>query len=456
MLGKDKALDILAQIVRNSEADQTEAVLVGTSEGVTRFGESIIHQNMAESNVRIILRVALGKKLGVVSVNTLQLEDLKSSLQRALQIARVQKENPYFESFPVPEGPGRSEACLIPTYDPETATCSPQQRAEIVQQAFQQAEPYGFKVAGALANGDREMAVVNSQGISVYQSYTQARFSLTLIAPDGSGYATDTSRNIRDINFSKLIETALDKCIKSQRPIPLKPGSYDVILEPPAVSILLQWLGYIGFGAKSFQEGRSFLSGRLGEKITGSSITVYDDGWDPSGVPILFDVEGVQKKKVVLIDKGVATGVLYDSLTGVYDRKPSTGHALLPGGFHGGEPGPLNLFMEPGDATFPEMLTSMEHGLLITRFHYVNGLLDTRQAFMTGMTRDGTFLIEEGTLKRAVQNLRFTESILDAFSRVEKISQERRRIGFWGSEVGTCVVPTLLLREFHFTGRTST
>jgi len=450
MFGKDKALDLLTQIVHGSEADQTEAVLIGTSEGLTRFGESVIHQSMSESNEKVVLRVALGKKLGTVSVNSLRLEDLKKSLQNALQIARVQKKNPYFESFPAPE-----EIPEIQTYDPETAAYSPQQRADIIKRAFRQADPHGFKVAGALATGEGEMAVVNSRGLSAYQPYTQVRFNIILTAPDGSGYATDTSRQIRDINFPGLIETALDKCSKSRKPSPLEPGAYDALLEPPAVSILLQWMGYIGFGAKSFQEGRSFLSGRLGEKITGASITIYDDGWELSGVPIAFDSEGVRKKKVVLIDKGVGAGVVYDSLTGAREQKPSTGHASLPGGFHGGDPLPLNLFMEPGTATRSEMLASMGRGLLITRFHYVNGLLDTRQALMTGMTRDGTFLIEEGVLKKPVQNLRFTEGILDAFSRVEKISRERQRVGFWGSEVGTCVVPTLLLRGFHFTGKTS-
>ncbi|HWP49262.1 MAG TPA: TldD/PmbA family protein [Candidatus Limnocylindrales bacterium] len=450
MLGKDKALDILTNIVRKSEADQTEAVLVGNSEGLTRFGESVIHQSMIESNIRVIFRVALGKKLGIASVNSLNPEDLKKSLQSAIQIAQLQKENPYFESFPASE-----EMPDLQTYYPETAAYSPQQRAEIIQQAIQRADSYGFRVAGALATGEGEMAVVNSRGLSVYQPYTQVRFNITALTADGSGYATDTSRNIQQVDFPQLIETALEKCSNSRNPSSLEPGFYDVILEPPAVSILLQWMGYIGFGAKSFQEGRSFLSGRLGERITGSSITIYDDGWDPAGVPITFDAEGVRKKKVILIDKGVAANVLYDTLTGARDHKPSTGHAMLSGGFHGGEPAPLNLFMEPGEVSFSEMLTSMERGLLITRFHYVNGLLDTRRALMTGMTRDGTFLVEEGKIKKPIQNLRFTEGILDAFSRVKKISRERHRVGFWGSEIGTCVVPALLIQGFHFTGKTS-
>jgi predicted Zn-dependent protease len=450
MLGKEKAFDILTRIVRDSEADQTEVVLRGTWEGLTRFGESIIHQSMAESDVKINIRVALGKKLGMASTNSLQPEDLKQALQSAIQIARVQKENPYFESFPKPE-PMKD----IQTYYSETAAFLPQQRAEIVHRAFQRAASHGFRVAGALATGEGEIAVANSRGLSVYQPYTQARFNVIILASDGSGYATETSRNIQDIDFSKHVETALDKCAKSRNPSPLEPGPYDVLLEPPAVSILLQWMGNIGFGAKSFQEGRSFLSDHLGEKITGSSITIYDDGWDPTGVPIAFDSEGVRKKKVVLIDKGVATGVLYDSLTGSQDQRSSTGHASLPEGFYGGNPSPLNLFLEPEDSSLSDMLASMERGLLVTRFHYVNGLLDTRRALMTGMTKDGTFLIEDGKIKKPVQNLRFTESILEAFARVEKISQERHRVGFWGSETGACVVPTLLIRGFHFTGKTS-
>ncbi|MBN2564518.1 MAG: TldD/PmbA family protein, partial [Candidatus Eisenbacteria bacterium] len=179
---------------------------------------------------------------------------------------------------------------------------------------------------------------------------------------------------------------------------------------------------------------------------------IYDDGRDPEGVPIPFDFEGVPKRKVTIIENGVARGPVYDSVTAAKDGVKSTGHAGL-SVFRGG-PGPSNLFIAPGDAEMGDLMKAVKRGLLITRFHYINGLLDTRKALFTGMTRDGTFLIENGKVTKAVKNLRFNDSMLRAYSNVEALTKKRGVAGRnWGG-IGSITAPTVLIRDFRFTGTT--
>jgi predicted Zn-dependent protease len=193
------------------------------------------------------------------------------------------------------------------------------------------------------------------------------------------------------------------------------------------------------------------MTGKLGEKVMGENITIWDDALDPAGRPFPFDSEGVARKKVMLIEDGVAVGPVYDTITAVKDGTESTGHASSP--VYAGGPSPQNLFMTPGDSSVDEMVSSVRKGLLITRFHYVNGLLDTRKALFTGMTRDGSFLIENGKVGRPVKNLRFTQNMLEAFSNVEALSKDVGRVqAVWGD--GAFVVPSMLIRGFRFTGST--
>jgi len=241
---------------------------------------------------------------------------------------------------------------------------------------------------------------------------------------------------------------ASEKCIAGRRLVAFHSGPVDVLLEPPAVSGLLDWLGYIGFGGKQFNEGTSFLTGRLGERIMGPGVTIYDDYAEIAGMGLAHDFEGVPRQRVELVKDGVATGVIHDRQSAARAGAESTGHASPPDSDLG--PMCLNLAMAPGEATREEMIASMDRGLVVTRFHYLNGLLDTRRALFTGMTRDGTFLVEKGQVSGAVENLRFTESMLEAFSRIAAIGRERQSLGTWAGRGATCTVPPILIRDFHF------
>jgi predicted Zn-dependent protease len=276
-----------------------------------------------------------------------------------------------------------------------------------------------------------------------------------MMSDGASGYANFVSRNIEDIDVKRTSEEAAEKCLRSKNPREIEPGEYEVILEGYAVSDLLLFLGHLGFGALSVQEGRSFMSNKFGQKITGENITIWDDGLNPESFAVPFDFEGVPKKKVILIEKGIAENVVYDSYTAGKEGKNSTGHALPLPNTCG--PMPLNLFLKNGEATKEEMISSTKRGLLVTRFHYTN-VVEPMKTIITGMTRNGTFLIEEGKIKGPVKNLRFTESVLKALSRVSMISKETKLASegtIYGRRFATgSVVPAIKVDKFNFSGAT--
>ena len=214
---------------------------------------------------------------------------------------------------------------------------------------------------------------------------------------------------------------------------------------------MLFFLGYMGMGALSVQEGRSFMCGKIGERVTGDKVTIWDDGLDPRGLPLPFDFEGMPKQKVMLIEKGIAKNVVYDSATAAKEPgKKSTGHSLPAPNTQG--PLPINLFMEPGKSTKEEMLASTDRGIWVTRFHYTN-VLHPVKTVITGMTRDGTFLIEKGKITRPLKNLRFTQSILEALSNVEMLTSTLKVVKDDWNALGT-TVPAIKVRNFRFTGGT--
>ncbi|MFH1335312.1 MAG: metallopeptidase TldD-related protein [Candidatus Zixiibacteriota bacterium] len=322
----------------------------------------------------------------------------------------------------------------------------------MAKKIFDQAKTFDLTVAGSFSTGYTEIAVVNFNGVACYQPLTSAYVNLVVMGDNSSGYSDQISRDVNDIQVDDLAQTAIGKCMDSKNPRDLEPGEYPVILEPSAVAALVEWMNYIGFGCKPLQEGTSFLSNRIGKKIMGENVAMYDDGTDEGAIAFPFDFEGVPKQKVTLIEKGVARGVVYDSISAHKESKKSTGHALTPDSAEGGLA--LNLFIEEGDSSPDKMIKSAEKAILVTRFHYINGLLDTTNVLLTGMTRDGTFWVENGKIKHGIKNLRFTESTLKAFSNILQISKERKIINTWWQDVGCIIAPAMLIDNFKFTGKT--
>jgi len=288
--------------------------------------------------------------------------------------------------------------------------------------------------------------------VEVYQRYSDIVFHLIVENDGSSGYAGFVSRDPDQLDIVSLAREAIQKASRGML-AQIEPGEYEVILEPYAVSELLSFLGYLGFHALAVQEGRSFFCNEFGKKLVDSRVTIYDDGLDPEGLQIPFDFEGIPKQRVTFFEEGVAKGVTYDSFTGNREGKNSTGHGLIAPNTEG--PIPINLFMQGGESSLEEMVRSVRKGIYVTRFHYTN-VVEPMKAILTGMTRDGTFLIEEGEIKRPIKNLRFTESVLRALSRVSAVSRERRICSegtvYSRRFITGVVTPAIKVDGFNFSG----
>lgn len=433
-------------------AHQAEAVYHASRTGLTRYAASRIHQNLERREAEVLFRVALDQRIGVSRTTDLGLAGLEACLDRALAIARLQKPNPWFTGLPA--GPAHDAAMPKDGSPaaPEGTIPTPAERLELAHAVLCKVDESGLQAAGSLSTAGGELAVVNSEGRSTRLPYRLAES--VLVAMDGngdsasSGYAAWAGHDPAGLDPHRLAAVASEKCLAGRRRVVLSPGPIDVLLEPPAVAGLLDWFGYIGFGGKQYNEGTSFLSSRLGDQIMGPGVTLYDDHAEVAGMGLASDFEGVARRRVELVRDGVAAGVVHDSLSAARAGVDSTGHASPPDAELG--PMPMNLAMAPGRSTREEMIASMDRGLVVTRFHYLNGLLDTRRALFTGMTRDGTFLVQKGEIVGAVANLRFTEPMLEAFSRIAAIGGHRQSLGTWAGRGSTCTVPPILIRGFHF------
>lgn len=438
MLGKERCLEMVHAVLQASPAEQTEVLVHADTEQLTRFANNHIHQNVSISDVAVRVRAFIGKKMGVASTNRTAPEALAEVAERAVRIARLQREIPDFTSLAGPQ-----QHADVHAYHDATADCSPRQRADAVAKEIRLADARACTASGAFSTNTSELAVVNSLGLSAYVPATRADFNTVVMRGTGSGYAFATARNVEDVDPAELARVAIDKAVASQDPIDLAPGAYTVVLEHDAVGELIEFLAWLGFGAREFQEGRSFMSGHIGRKITGANITIWDDGLDPKGLPLPFDAEGVAKQKVTLIEKGIARAVVYNTLTAAKDGVRSTGHGLG----SGWQAYPTNLFMAGGDSSLDEMVAATERGVYVTRFHYTN-VSERMKTVLTGMTRDGTFLIENGKLTRPVKNLRFTQSVLAAFASVDMISRDTKVVA------GDSHAPAVRCRSFRFSGAT--
>ncbi|MDP3024876.1 MAG: TldD/PmbA family protein [candidate division Zixibacteria bacterium] len=439
MLSKEKALEILEKGLKYSDADQIELLLLEEDFYLTRFAENVIHQNMGRADHTVMARAVLGKKLGVAVTNKIDEDGIKKVVKDATEIAKNQKDDPDFVSLPQ-----SNTATQVKGFYSDTHNFSPDDRAKNVKVAVDKSKKNDLISAGAFQTETDVTAVVNSSGIRQYFQETKTNFSLTVSKDEQSGWAQGFSREVKDINTDKLSQIAVEKALLSVNQVELPPGEYTVILEEAAVASFLLFLAFLGFGGKTFSEGRSFM--KIGEKITGDNITIIEDPYDPvmNGMP--FDYEGVTKKKVVLIENGVGKGVVYNSYYANKNKTESTGHALQPNNIFG--PYPKNMIISPGNSTLDEMIASTDKGILITHFWYIN-YMNPMKTQVTGTTRDGTFLIENGKIKSAVKNMRIGQSILEAFSNVELMTKERKLCPQYGVLM---YVPAMKINKFNFIG----
>jgi predicted Zn-dependent protease len=412
---------------------------------LTRFATNHIHQNVAESNAELRVRAVVGKKVGVATTNRLDDASLRHVTAQALEIAKLQPENPEFHSLPAAQ-----PITPAPSYSERTARFTPEERAHNVNTIVQLAKDHHLESAGAFSTGVQSLAVANSLGIFAYEARTNAEVHAVVMADErGSGYTQNMSLDVSTLDFEAMAHEAVDKALRSRNPIDIELGEYPVVLDAYANAEMLQNLIFMGFSATAVQEERSFMNGQFGKQLVHPLVTLYDDGHDPATPAQAFDYEGVPKQRVMLIDRGIANAVVYDSFTAAREGKANTGHALpAPNSFG---PIPLNTVMEAGQASVEELIRGIDRGIYVTRFHYTNVLHPVKTVF-TGMTRDGTFLIEHGELTRPIKNLRFTQSILDVLRGVQALG--RNRVQWSESSELSVVAPAIRSTTFNFTGIT--
>jgi PmbA protein len=440
----ERELQRMARLVlKATDADQAEVLIYGGTSALTRFANNYIHQNVQESDTNVRVRAVIGKKIGVAATDSISDDALRDVAQRAVALARLQQDNDNFVSLP-----GPTPISGVDAYLERTATCTAERRAEVVSSLCAAASRAGLVAAGAFRTGESEMAVMNSLGTWAYHRDATADINTVVMAETSSGHAERWTLDVGEIDGEAIAAEAIDKCQRSDNPHHLEPGAYDVILEEYAVADILDYFAYLSFGAQAYLEKRSFMSGRLGDKVMGENISIWDEGTSNLTIPAPFDAEGVARQRVDMIENGVARDVVWDSYTGNAHGHASTGHALPAGETFGPIPG--NMFLGTGSASKDEMLASTKRGIWVSRFWYTRPV-HPLNVLLTGMTRDGTFLIEDGRIVAPVHNLRFTQSYLEAMNQVEMIGRESRMLPSFG---GSCRVPALKIRDWHFTGAT--
>ena len=434
---------LLEKALRYSQADSTEVAYTGTESALTRFANNHIHQNMAESNHEVRVRAVVGKRTGVVTTNKLDDESLRRAVEQAREIAALSPENPEFHSLPEP-----ALITPAPAYSEHTARYTPEERARRVRVIVQLAKERGLEAAGAFSTEISHVAVANSRGIFAYEPRTEAECHAVVMADTaGSGYTQRLAIDASTLDFERMAREAVEKAERSRGPVALPIGDYPVVLDTYAVGDMLQNLIFAGFSATAVQEERSFMNGQFGHQIMSPLVTIYDDGHDARTLAQAFDYEGVPRQRVSMIERGVANAVVYDSFTAYREGKPNTGHALPAPNPWG--PMALNTIMEGGDASLEDLLKGIERGIYVTRFHYTNIVHPVKTLF-TGMTRDGTFLIEHGEITRPIKNFRFTQSIVDALRDTQAVGREC----ILCRDYIPTLAPALRIGSFHFSSIT--
>lgn len=449
MVGDDRVDQILDLALAASDAGATEALYMAEDSALTRFANNQIHQNVREHDASLQVRVIDGDRIGVASTNRLDDAGIREVVERSTAIARRSAPNPHAAIMPEPDGRD---------HDPElgfvvaTADAGADRRAEGARAVIAAGEAQSLQTSGSFSTAVSSMAVANSHGIRTRHRATRA--ALLTVMMDGfgsgaaSGYAHAGATDLEEIDAESLGRSAAEKGDAMRGAGPMDPGEYEVILEEHAVAGMIEYLAYIGFSGLAHEEGRSFME--LGQPLMHESVSIWDDGSDPSGIPSTIDFEGLVRQRVDLIRSGVANAVVHDAATGSRAGTGSTGHGLPAPNLFG--PMPLNVFMAPGSTPRADLITHIERGIWVTRFHYIN-VVHPKKAILTGMTKDGTFLIENGRITRPLMNFRFTQSVTEAFSDMRGIGASTSLLP--GEFLGTYRVPAVHLGSFNFTGVTA-
>lgn len=452
MLTKDKVQNTFDRIKKFATADEVELLIGGGTNSLTRFANNTIHQNVAEENYVLSVRTVFQGRTARATTNKFDDDSIRACVKASEDLARVQQPDPDLLPVAGPEafGPGPQVGRAFF----ETASIGPAERAEAVAKIVDVAKKHKLTTAGIYATSESVEAVANSRGLLAFHTQTSAEISVTMLAQDSSGWQKFNSPDARNLDPVALAETAARKTRDSAGPQELAPGKYTVILEPAAVLDLVGFM-FWDWGGQAILDERSFLNERIGTRLFGENINIADDAYHPlqSGAP--FDGEGVRRHKVTLVENGVPRRLVYARATA--EKMKTSDHAAKVGGIaatgHGfpvpneiGEM-PMNIVFAGGTKSVADMIANTERGVLVTRLWYIREV-DPYEKILTGMTRDGTFYVENGKVKHGIRNFRFNESLVHMLANVEEMGAAVRASG---EESFDMVVPPMKVREFNFT-----
>ena len=429
---------IAERVFKFSDADETEVEIHMVSDALTRFANNTIHQNVAEQMLSVSVRTVLDGRTACATTNKTDDDSLRRAIETAKSLARSQPRNP--DLLPMP---GPQKYTKAARFFENTAYATPADRARAVARVAEIAEKKKQTSAGIFSTGVTQFAIVNTHGLFASHRQTRAECSITILESDSSGWAKSNSPDLAQIDPAAMARSASEKSAASRTPNEAASGRWTVILEPSAVLDLVGFLFY-DFSATAIADQRSCFTKRMGKRILGENISLHDDAYHPlqSGAP--FDGEGIPRQKILLVDKGVPKNLVYSRATAKKMKKKPTGHGFsLPNDM--GE-APVNLVFGGGNSSIDEMVRSTERGILVTRLWYIRDV-DPYEKVLTGMTRDGTFLVQDGKIAGGIQNFRFNQSVLEMLSNVEMMGPAVRAAGEESFEM---VVPAMKVRNFHF------
>jgi PmbA protein len=467
MLTQDQAGDVFDRIKKLSSADEVEVLFSGGRFALTRFANNTIHQNVEEENQVVSVRTVFAGRTARAFTNKFDDDSLHRVVASSEALAKVQHPDP--DLLPIPDlteaagnaDPSLAEGSVRATQFPsrhfaQTAAITPQLRAAGVKKIVAVAQRHKLTTAGIFSSSESVEGIFNSRGLSNWHTQTLAEVSITMLAADSSGWQKANSPAVTNLDPVRLAETAAKKAIDAANPAEIPAGKYTVILEPSAALDIVGFM-FWDYSGMAILDQRSFLTGRIGSKLFGENITIWDDVAHPLQTGSPFDGEGMCRQRVMLVENGIVKRVVYSRATAERMKRSehrdkvgpiaATGHGFaLPNEM--GEM-PLNIvFAAPQDPqTLAEMIASTERGVLVTRLWYIREV-DPYEKIVTGMTRDGTFLVENGEVRQGVRNFRFNQSLIHMLSNVDAMSVPIRSCG---EESFDMVVPAVKIHDFNFT-----
>ena len=427
---EEEARKILEKAMSFSKADACVINLGGSESGNIRYARNTVSTAGHQSNQTLAVEASFGKKSGTATIDEFDDASLEKVVRRAEELAQLSPENP---EFMAPLGPQTYDESV--SYVEATANTTPEFRAQVAEKSIKPAGEKDVTAAGFLDDGAGFSAMLNSNGLFAYNRSTNVDFTVTMRTNDGtgSGWVTRDYNDITKFNAEEASAIAIDKAVMSREARAIEPGRYTVILEPAAAEELLGNMGR-SFNARTADEGRSFMSKegggtKLGDKIVDERVTIWSDPLHPDVPTSTWSGDGLPRKKTMWVENGVVKNL-------AYDRYWASQQDVEPVSY------PSNMIMQGGDASLDDMIKGTKRGILVTRFWYIRSV-DPQTLLFTGLTRDGTFYIENGQIKYPVKNFRFNESPIIMLNNLEELGEQVR--------VNGNLIPYMKIRDFTFT-----